>query len=69
MKNEKAHRNLAIDIIRVVGLYLTISVHYLAGSKLDIDAIVIGKRMYVMVLIRTFAMICVPIFMGLSGFS
>lgn len=63
----KKMRNPAADVIRCFACYLVVSVHFLLnGGAYSVD--IHGKRMYVMVMIRCACMICVPLFLMLSGY-
>ena len=60
-------RNPAADIIRCLALFLVISVHFLLHNGFyyhPSDC----TRMYVMHIFRALFIICVPLFMTLSGF-
>ena len=61
------NRDSSLDIIRIVAFFSVVSVHFFLNNGFYTQA-VNGKRMYVAVLIRTFFMICVPLFMILSGY-
>lgn len=65
MNNQK--RNIAADIIRCLAFFLVVSVHFFLNSGFHYE-IVEGKRMYVMVVMRAFFIICVPLFLTLSGY-
>lgn len=60
-------RNPALDVVRCFALLCVISVHFFLNSGFY-DEIVSGFSMFVMVLLRNFFMICVPLFMILSGY-
>ena len=60
-------RNTGIDIIRVLSCYLVLSVHFFLNNGFY-DQTIIGARMSIMVLIRSGCMICVPLFMMMTGF-
>lgn len=68
IKNKKTNlRNPAMDIIRTVAFLTVIAVHFFLNCgyyKQPVE----GTRMYIMTLVRTFLMICVPLFMVLSGY-
>ena len=68
IKNKKTTvRNPAMDIIRTLAFLTVIGVHFFLNSGFY-KYPVVGVRMYVMTLVRTFLMICVPLFMVLSGY-
>ena len=60
-------RNISLDVIRIFALFSVISVHFFLNSGFY-NVLVKGERMYVLVLIRQFFMICVPLFMILTGY-
>ena len=60
-------RNPALDVIRVFALFCVISVHYFLHNGFY-QVSVLGVRMLVMVIARQFFMICVPLFMILTGY-
>lgn len=60
-------RNMALDAVRVFALLCVISVHYFLHCGFY-SVTVEGKRMFLMILIRNFFMICVPLFMILTGY-
>lgn len=68
MKNDVGvKRNSNMDIIRCFALLSVVAVHFFLNSGFY-DHVVIGKRMYVAVVVRTALMVCVPMFMVLSGY-
>lgn len=63
----RSNRYISLDIMRCCAFFFVVSVHFF----LNIDYYntpIIGIRMYLMTLARTFFMICVPLFMLLSGY-
>lgn len=65
MREQK--RNLNIDLIRVAACFLVVSVHFFPntgfyGQPLE------GAEMFLLTFIRNFSMICVPLFMVLTGY-
>lgn len=60
-------RNPAMDVVRCFALLCVVSVHFFLNSGFY-DEVVSGLPMFIMVLLRNFFMICVPLFMILSGF-
>lgn len=60
-------RNPAADIIRILAFFLVVSVHFFLNNGFY-SYIVEGKRMYIMTLMRSFCIICVPLFLTLSGY-
>lgn len=61
------NRDSSLDMIRIFAFLCVISVHFFYHNGFY-EEIVSGKRMYLMVLMRQFFMICVPLFMTLSGY-
>lgn len=63
----KQNRDVSLDIIRCLALFLVISVHFFLNSGFY-DVPVYGKTMYVLSVICSNCMICVPLFLLLSGY-
>lgn len=60
-------RDLHLDLIRCVAVLFVLSVHFFLNIGFY-DTTVAGKRMYVMVLMRSAFMVCVPMFLMLTGY-
>lgn len=60
-------RNLNADLIRCAAVYSVISVHFLLNAKFYGQPVV-GFDMYFMCLMRACFMVCVPLFMILTGY-
>lgn len=60
-------RNINLDLIRCIAVFCVVSVHFFLNSGFYQSAVV-GKRMYIMMIMRTFFMICVPLFVILTGY-
>lgn len=60
-------RNVSLDAIRVFAVFTVISVHYFLNCGFY-NTPVIGKRMLIMTIARQFFMICVPLFIMLTGY-
>lgn len=60
-------RSPALDIVRCFALLCVVSVHFFLNSSFYSTALV-GEKMYLMTLVRTGAMICVPLFIMLTGY-
>lgn len=60
-------RNPAADLIRIFAFFSVVSVHFFANIEFYSYPLE-GKRMYIMTLTRSFFMICVPLFLTLSGY-
>lgn len=61
------NRSCALDIIRICAFLSVVSVHFFLNCgyyTIPVD----GMRMYIMTLIRTFFMVCVPLFLILTGY-
>lgn len=55
-------RDVSADIIRIFAFFLVVSMHFLGNIRFY-DEIILGGRMYVMLLMRATFMICVPLFL------
>lgn len=62
-----SNRDIRLDIIRIFSLFCIVSVHFLLNSGFY-QEIVDGKRMFFMCIIRSLFIICVPMFITLSGY-
>lgn len=60
-------RNVAMDIVRIVSVFLVMSVHFFLYSNFYSQPM-LGKRMLVMCAMRVVCSCCVPIFIVLSGY-
>lgn len=60
-------RNSALDITRITALFCVISVHFFLNSGFYGQPM-FGKRMFVMTVMRSAFMICVPLFIMLTGY-
>ena len=60
-------RNSSLDITRIVALFSVVSVHFFLNTGFY-KYTVTGKRMLVMTIMRTACMICVPLFLTLTGY-
>ena len=65
MSNQK--RNIAADIIRCLALFFVVSVHFLMNTEFYAQPVE-GKRMLIMTIMRSLFIICVPLFLTLSGY-
>lgn len=63
----ESKRNSGMDIIRCLALFTVLSVHFFLKNGFY-DEPVLHKRMYIMTLMRSAFMICVPLFIVLSGY-
>lgn len=60
-------RNINLDMIRVIAVFSVLSVHFFLHNGFY-EEIVVGKRLFFMGTMRNFFMICVPLFLILTGF-
>ena len=60
-------RSAAADIIRCVAFFFVVSVHFFLNNGFYSQAVV-GNRMFVMTIMRSLFVICVPLFITLSGY-
>lgn len=60
-------RNTSLDIVRIIAVFCVIAVHFFLNSGFY-EATITGKKMLLMVIIRTGLMICVPLFLLLTGY-
>ncbi len=60
-------RNAAADIIRCLAFYSVVSVHFFLRSGFYGNTVT-GEKMMLMVFMRSFFIICVPLYMILSGY-
>ncbi len=63
----KEQRKSSMDVVRVFAVFSVISVHYFLNSGFY-NNLIVGKRMFLMVTVRQFFMICVPLFIILTGY-
>lgn len=54
-------RNPAADLIRILAFFLVVSVHFFLNNGFY-STIVEGERMFIMTIMRSFFIICVPLF-------
>ena len=68
MKKElKEKRDLRLDIIRIFSLFCVVSVHFFLNSGYY-NEIMAGKAMIIMTIVRSFFIVCVPMFIVLTGY-
>ena len=60
-------RNINLDLIRTVAVISVISVHFFLNSGFY-SLPLLGKTMYISTVFRTLFMICVPLFLLLTGY-
>ncbi len=60
-------RNPAADIVRILALFLVISVHFCSEIGFYSQPVE-GKGMFFLTVIRSFFIVCVPLFLMLSGY-
>ncbi|MBQ3054461.1 MAG: acyltransferase family protein [Clostridia bacterium] len=64
---KKAERSYNLDFIRIFSLFTVICVHFFLNCGYY-NVLVSGGYMFIMTFLRTFFMICVPLFITLSGY-
>lgn len=65
MSNQK--RSAAADIIRCLALFFVVSVHFFLNNEFYSQPVE-GERMFIMNIMRALFIICVPLFLVLSGY-
>ena len=60
-------RNLNLDLIRCMAIFFVLSVHFFYNNEFY-GVPVMGRRMFIMVVMRTLFVICVPLFLLLTGY-
>lgn len=60
-------RNVSLDIVRCIAIFSVVSVHFFLNNGFY-DEQLLGTRMYIMTIMRTSFMVCVPLFLLLSGY-
>lgn len=60
-------RSINLDLIRCCAVWCVLSVHFFLNNGFY-EQIIVGTRVYIMVLMRTFFMVCVPLFLLLTGY-
>lgn len=60
-------RDYRLDIIRIFSLFCVVGVHFFLRSGFYTQ-IVSGKEMFIMCIVRSFFIICVPMFITLTGY-
>lgn len=60
-------RNINLDFIRVVAVFTVLSVHFFWNIGFY-GTPMLGRRMYIGTIARTFCMVCVPLFLLLTGY-
>ena len=64
---KKKERNINLDLIRVLAVISVLSVHFFLNNEYYLNKM-LGEKMFLMTLVRTFFMICVPLFIILTGY-
>ncbi|MCR5788088.1 MAG: acyltransferase family protein, partial [Bacilli bacterium] len=67
MNKVKRERNYSLDIVRIFALFCVVSVHFFLRNNFY-GEIIQGKTLFASTIIRSFFMICVPLFLILSGY-
>ena len=60
-------RDIRLDFVRIFALLCVVGVHFFLHIGYY-NSVMIGKRMFFMTIIRNFFMICVPLFITLTGY-
>ena len=63
----QSKRNPAMDIVRCIALFFVVAVHFFLNTGYY-EEIIQGPSLFVMTLLRSGFMICVPLFLVLSGY-
>lgn len=67
MQQTKSSRNPALDVVRIFALFCVIAEHFFLNSGYY-AVYIVGAQLYVATILRMFFMICVPLFLMLSGY-
>lgn len=67
MNNTLQKRSSALDLIRCMACFFVVSAHFFKYSEFN-GGPIRGAGIYVMMMLRTLVMTCVPLFMVLSGY-
>lgn len=67
MTSMKPERQMGPDLVRILACFTVLSVHFFLNNGFYSQP-VIGKRMFIMVLMRSAFMVCVPLFLLLTGY-
>ncbi len=61
------NRNINIDLVKCFAVFTVISVHFFRNNGFY-ETVILGKKMYILTLFRTLFMVCVPLFMIVTGY-
>ena len=61
-------RNIKLDIIRIFAFFSVVAVHFFLNTGFYYTIITASKRNFVMVTVKEFFMVCVPLFIILTGY-
>ena len=64
---KKTERETSADVIRITAFAAVLGVHFFLNTEYYIRPVA-GIRMYLMTIVRTMCMVCVPMFMLLTGY-
>lgn len=67
MNKRTSNYDVNLDLIRIIAVFLVISVHFLLNNGFYQQK-VLGNEMFLMTLMRTLFMTCVPLFLLLTGY-
>lgn len=62
------NRNYGIDIVRIIAVVLVLSVHFFLNTNYYNTIHLGGISLKIQSIIRNFCMVCVPLFMLITGF-
>lgn len=60
-------RDSSLDVIRIFATFCVVAVHFFANNGFYVEKIN-DSRMFIPILVRTFFMVCVPLFITLTGY-
>ncbi len=67
LKPTNSKRNIGADVIRCLAFFSVVSVHFIGRIGFS-ENVVEGEKMFLLTFLRAFFIICVPLFMMLSGY-
>lgn len=67
MKENQVTRNCGLDLVRCFALFSVIGIHFFLEIHFD-EIMISGWYTYILLLVRTIFLVCVPLFMVLSGY-
>ena len=67
LQAKERERDVSLDVIRIAAFVLVPSVHFFLNSEYYVTPIA-GMKMYLMTVMDSFCMVCVPLFLLLTGY-